>query len=73
MKYKNYLIPLTKALHKKDWDSDILWKMITMIAEDTMKKGGLDLSHEVFKRIYNYSNRCKSLTELEDYLDRLQY
>ncbi len=44
-----------------------------MIAEDTSEKGGLDLSYKVFKRIYHFAVRCKSLSELEDYIDRLQY
>ena len=51
----------------------MLWKMIELIVKDLLEKKDNDLAHNVFKDIYCYARKCKSLTELEDYLDKFAY
>lgn len=44
-----------------------------MIVEDLIQRDDNTLSYSVFKEIYSYAKNCKSLTELEDFLDKFQY
>ena len=44
-----------------------------MIGEDLIQRDDNTLSYSVFKEIYSYAKNCKSLTELEDFLDKFQY
>lgn len=69
----NYLISLTRLLNNRHWNSSILWKMIELIINDLLEREDNDLTHSVFKDIYRYAKKCKSLAELEDYLDFLSY
>lgn len=73
MKSRNYLISLTVLLKKRHWNSSMLWKMIELIVQDLLEKEDNDLTHNVFRDIYSYARKCKSLTELEDYLDKFTY
>ena len=73
MKSRNYLVSLTVLLNKRHWNSSMLWKMIELIVKDLLKKEDNDLTHNVFRDIYSYARKCKSLTELEDYLDKFAY
>ena len=73
MKSRNYLRSLTVLLNKRHWNSSMLWKMIELIVKDLLEKKDNDLAHNVFKDIYCYARKCKSLTELEDYLDKFAY
>lgn len=73
MKSRNYLISLTVLLKKRHWNSSMLWKMIELIVKDLLEKEDNDLTHNVFRDIYSYARKCKSLTELEDYLDKFSY
>ena len=51
----------------------MLWKMIELIVKDLLEKEDNDLTHNVFRDIYSYARKCKSLSELEDYLDKFAY
>lgn len=73
MKSRNYLRSLTVLLKKRHWNSSILWKMIELIVKDLLEKEDHDLTYRVFREIYLYTKKCKSLTELEDYLDKFAY
>ena len=73
MKSRNYLISLTHLLDRRNWHSVILWKMIDMIVNDLIERNDNALSYEVFKEIYCYAKNCKSLTELEDFIDKFVY
>lgn len=44
-----------------------------MIVEDLINRDDNTLSYEVFKEIYSYAKNCKTLTELEDFLDKFSY
>lgn len=70
---RNYLISLTRLLNNRHWNSSILWKMIELIINDLLEREDNDLSYNVFKEIYRYAKKCKSLTELEDFLDKFAY
>ena len=73
MKSRNYLRSLTVLLNKRHWNSSMLWKMIELIVKDLLEKEDNDLTHNVFRDIYSYARKCKSLSELEDYLDKFAY
>jgi hypothetical protein len=73
MHSRNYLLSLTRLLSRRKWHSIILWKMIDMIVEDLIDRDDNTLSYSVFKEIYSYAKNCKSLTELEDFLDKFSY
>ena len=73
MKSRNYLRTLTVLLKKRHWNSSILWKMIELIVKDLLEKEDNDLTHNVFKDIYLYAKKCKSLTDLENFLDKFAY
>ena len=73
MKSRNYLRLLTVLLKKRHWNSSMLWKMIELIVKDLLEKEDNDLAHNVFRDIYCYARKCKSLTVLEDYLDKFSY
>ena len=51
----------------------MLWKMIELIVKDLLKKEDNDLTYSVFREIYLYARKCKSLAELEDFIDKFQY
>lgn len=51
----------------------MLWKMVELIVKDLLEKEDNDLTHNVFMNIYSYARKCKSLAELEDYLDKFTY
>ena len=73
MKNKNYLRSLVILLNNRHWNSSILWKMIELTINDLLEREDNNLAYNVFKDIYNYAKNCKSLTELEDYLDKFSY
>lgn len=73
MKNKNYLRSLVILLNNRHWNSSILWKMIELIINDLLEREDNNLAYNVFKGIYRYAKKCKSLTELEDYLDKFSY
>lgn len=73
MKSRNYLISLTALLNKRHWNSSMLWKMIELIVKDLLEKENNDLTYSVFKDIYSYARKCKSLTDLENFLDKFSY
>lgn len=73
MKNKNYLRSLIILLNNRHWNSSILWKMIELTINDLLEREDNNLAYNVFKDIYNYTKKCKSLTELEDYLDKFSY
>jgi hypothetical protein len=68
---RNYLLLLNALLKKRKWQSEVLWKMLEMIAEE-LHSNNID-SVQVFKEIYKYATKCKTYTELEDYLDKFTY
>lgn len=47
--------------------------MIELIINDLLEREDNDLTYNVFKDIYRYAKKCKSLAELEDYLDKFSY
>lgn len=73
MKSRNYLISLTALLNKRHWNSSMLWKMIELIVKDLLEKEDNDLTYNVFRDIYRYARKCKSLTDLENFLDNFSY
>lgn len=73
MKNKNYLRSLVILLNNRHWNSSILWKMIELTINDLLEREDNNLAYNVFKDIYNYAKKCKSLAELEDYLDKFSY
>lgn len=73
MNSRNYLISLTRLLNNRHWNSSILWKMIEFIINDLLEREDNDLTYSVFKDIYSYTKKCKSLAELEDFLDKFSY
>lgn len=73
MKSRNYLRSLTVLLNKRRWNSSMLWKMIELIVKDLLEKEDNDLTHNVFRDIYSYARKCKSLTDLENFLDKFAY
>lgn len=73
MKNKNYLRSLVRLLNNRHWNSSMLWKMIELTINDLLEREDNNLAYNVFKDIYNYAKKCKSLTELEDYLDIYKY
>ena len=73
MKNKNYLRSLIILLNNRHWKSSILLKMIELIINDLLEREDNNLAYNVFKNIYSYAKKCKSLTELEDYLDKFSY
>ena len=73
MKNKNYLRSLVILLNNRHWNSSILWKMIELTINDLLEREDNNLAYNVFKDIYRYAKNCKSLTELEDYLDKFSY
>lgn len=73
MKSRNYLIALTTLLNKRHWNSSMLWKMIELIVKDLLEKEDNDLTYSVFRDIYSYARKCKSLTDLENFLDKFSY
>lgn len=44
-----------------------------MIVEDLIERNDNALTYEVFKEIYSYAKNCKTLTELEDFIDKFVY
>lgn len=70
---RNYMMSLTHLLTRRNWHSIILWKMIDMIVEDLIERNDNALTYEVFKEIYSYAKNCKTLTELEDFVDKFVY
>ena len=73
MKSRNYLRLLVRLLNKRHWNSSMLRKVIELTINDLLEKEDSDLTHNVFRDIYCYARKCKSLTELEDYLDKFSY
>lgn len=73
MKNKNYLRSLVRLLNNRHWNSSMLWKMIELTINDLLEREDNNLAYNVFKDIYSYAKKCKSLTELEDYLDIYKY
>ena len=73
MKSRNYLISLTTLLNNRHWNSSMLWKMIELIVKDLLEKEDNDLTYNVFREIYRYARKCKSLTDLENFLDKFSY
>ena len=73
MKSRNYLISLTTLLNNRHWNSSMLWKMIVLIVKDLLEKEDNDLTYNVFIDIYRYARKCKSLTDLENFLDKFSY
>ena len=73
MKSRNYLISLTSLLNNRHWNSSMLWKMIELIVKDLLEKEDNDLTYIVFREIYLYARKCKSLTDLENFLDKFSY
>ena len=73
MKSRNCLRSLTVLLKKRHWNSSILWKMLELIVKDLLEKEDNDLAHNVFRDIYCYARKCKSLTDLENFLDKFSY
>ena len=73
MKSRNYLISLTTLLNNRHWNSSMLWKMIELIVKDLIEKENNDLTYNVFRDIYRYARKCKSLTDLENFLDKFSY
>ena len=73
MKSRNYLISLTTLLNNRHWNSSMLWKMIELIVKDLLEKEDNDLTYNVFRDIYLYARKCKSLTDLENFLDKFSY
>ena len=73
MNNRNYLRTLTVLLKKRHWNSSMLWKMLDLIVKDLLEKEDHDLTYSVFREIYLYARKCKSLAELEDYLDKFSY
>ena len=73
MNKRNYLISLTRLLNNRHWNSSILWKMIELIINDLLEREDNNLTYNVFKDIYSYAKKCKSMTEFEDYLDKFAY
>lgn len=73
MKSRNYLVSLTVLLNKRHWNSSMLRKMIELIIKDLLEKEDNDLTHNVFRDIYSYAKKCKSLTDLENFLDKFSY
>lgn len=73
MKSRNYLISLTTLLNNRHWNSSMLWKMIELIVKDLLEKEDNDLTYNVFRDIYRYARKCKSLTDLENFLDKFSY
>ena len=72
MKNRNYLLLLTRLLCRRNWQSVILFKMIDMIVKDLIQRDDNTMSYEVLRKIYKYAKNCKSITELEDFLDKFQ-
>lgn len=70
---RNYLLALTRLLKRRKWHSDILWKMIEQIIKDLTQRDDNALSYKVFKDIYDYALKCKTMTELEDLIDTFTY
>lgn len=50
-----------------------MWKMIELIVNDLFERDDDILTYNAFKDIYRYAKNCKSLTELEDFLDKYSY
>lgn len=73
MKSRNYLIALTTLLNNRHWNSSMLWKMMELIVKDLLEKEDNDLTYNVFRDIYRYARKCKSLTDLENFLDKFSY
>ena len=73
MKSRNYLRLLVRLLNKRHWNSSMLRKVIELTINDLLEKEDSNLAYNVFKDIYCYAKNCKSLTELEDYLDKFSY
>ena len=73
MKSRNYLISLTTLLNNRHWNSSMLWKMIELIVKDLLEKEDNDLTYNVFRDIYLYARKYKSLTDLENFLDKFSY
>ena len=73
MKNKNYLRSLVILLNNRHWNSSMLWKMIELTINDLLEREDNNLAYNVFKDIYCYAKNCKSLTELEDFLDDYTY
>lgn len=73
MRSRNYLISLTTLLNNRHWNSSMLWKMIELIVKDLLEKEDNDLTYNVFRDIYLYARKCKSLTDLENFLDKFSY
>lgn len=73
MKSRNYLISLTALLNNRHWNSSMLWKMIELIVKDLLEKEDNELTYNVFRDIYRYAKKCKSLTDLENFLDKFSY
>lgn len=62
---------LNAFLKKRKWNRPIIWKMLELIALEL--KDDKEKSFSTFKEIYKYAVKCKSYTELEDYLDKFTY
>lgn len=73
MKNRNYLISLTRLLDNRHWNSSMLWKMIELIINDLQEKEDNNLTNTVFRDIYHYAKKCKSLIELEHFIDKFSY
>lgn len=73
MNNRNYLLSLTILLGRRNWQSVILHKMLNMIVYDLIQRDDDALSCEVLRKIYKYAKNCKSIEELEDFLDTFSY
>ena len=65
---RNYLILLNALLKKRQWNRPLIWKMLELIALEL--DGDKEKSFTTFKEIYKYAVKCKSYTELEEFLDK---
>lgn len=66
---RNYLILLNALLKKRQWNRPLIWKMLELIALEL--DADKEKSFTIFKEIYKYAVKCKSYTELENFLDNL--
>ena len=59
---------LNTLLKKRKWNRPLIWKMLELIALEL--NGDTEKSFSTFKEIYKYAVKCKSYTELEEFLDK---
>lgn len=70
---RNYMMLLTKLLNKRSWNNNLIWQMLDMIIRDLCERDDNNLTFKVLQDIYRYAKKCKSLAELEDFLDKFSY